>query len=389
VRNAIVQWELERGAAKMKNKTWILVPSVAMVLIVILAGHVFIQRGLQGRIRQAVDNIGNEYAPVTKSAQYEPYYFDSGMQTKQGISGMGAEKEYLTGVRGGMTLSADVVTRDGNKNGVQYLALNDGVLVNAPAILNYNAVRVEDYSPSSGNGSVIVIQPNLPATGEGEHIIRTGTVRLEVGDGKDTYRKASDICKELGGYLAASNFYKDDAGREAGEIIMRIPKDKFTTALDKLSSLGRVENISTDSKDVGQEYANLKSELDAAMVVYNKMLEALQKRQTSINEAARLESEITPILRRIADLKNRVEYLNNAVSFTTVTLKFHELQVSSKVLKDSTRFIRESLIKAGVGLVKFAAAAIPVTIVLVIVGVVALALGLLVKRLIKRLLKRG
>jgi dsDNA-binding SOS-regulon protein len=311
------------------------------------------------------------------------------MQTKQGISGMGAEKEYLTGVRGGMTLSADVVTRDGNKNGVQYLALNDGVLVNAPAILNYNAVRVEDYSPSSGNGSVIVIQPNLPATGEGEHIIRTGTVRLEVGDGKDTYRKASDICKELGGYLAASNFYKDDAGREAGEIIMRIPKDKFTTALDKLSSLGRVENISTDSKDVGQEYANLKSELDAAMVVYNKMLEALQKRQTSINEAARLESEITPILRRIADLKNRVEYLNNAVSFTTVTLKFHELQVSSKVLKDSTRFIRESLIKAGVGLVKFAAAAIPVTIVLVIVGVVALALGLLVKRLIKRLLKRG
>ena len=244
-------------------------------------------------------------------------------------------------------------------------------------------------SPYIGDGPVIVIQPSLPATGEGEHIIRIGTVKLEVVNGKDTYRKASEICKELGGYLGSSNFYKDDAGREAGEIIMRIPKDKFTDALDKLGSLGRVENISTDSRDVSQEYANLKAELDAAMVVYNKMLEALQKRQTSINEAARLESEITPILRRIADLKNRVEYFNNAISFTTVTLRFHESQVSNKVLKDSTRFIHESLINVGVNLVKFLAAAIPVTIVLVIVGVVMLALGLLVKRWIKRWFKRG
>lgn len=405
VRNAIVQWELERGAAKMKNKTWlVLVPSLAMVLFVVLVGHVYMQKGSQAKFMQlAVNNsLGkassfeyskNKYAPyssgVQESASWEAIADRDGSYGQASILAEYRAPLYTQEVNktqvieGGAYSNVTVFSKGGG--GARLGETFSSRALNS----DRGAGNGVTGSPYIGDGPVIVIQPSLPATGEGEHIIRIGTVKLEVVNGKDTYRKASEICKELGGYLGSSNFYKDDAGREAGEIIMRIPKDKFTDALDKLGSLGRVENISTDSRDVSQEYANLKAELDAAMVVYNKMLEALQKRQTSINEAARLESEITPILRRIADLKNRVEYFNNAISFTTVTLRFHESQVSNKVLKDSTRFIHESLINVGVNLVKFLAAAIPVTIVLVIVGVVMLALGLLVKRWIKRWFKRG
>jgi hypothetical protein len=157
-------------------------------------------------------------------------------------------------------------------------------------------------APQPGEGPVIVIQPTLPATGQGDMIIRTATVALEVENGKDTYNKASQICQDLGGYLASSNFYKDQEGREAGTITMRIPKDKFTVALDRLGALGKVENIGSNSQDVRQQYSNLKAQLDAAMVVYNKMVEALQKRQVTIPEAIRLESELTPVLRKIENL---------------------------------------------------------------------------------------
>jgi polyhydroxyalkanoate synthesis regulator phasin len=211
---------------------------------------------------------------------------------------------------------------------------------------------------------------------------------VEVEDGKLAYQKALQICQELGGYMASSNFYKDSQGREAGTITMRIPKEKFESAVDKLGALGKVESSNTDSRDVSQEYANLKTQLDAAMVVYNKMMEALQKKQVTIPEAVRLESELTPILRRIQDLKNRLEYLDNAISYTTITVNVHEPVVSVKVLKDSKRQIKESLINTGVNTIKFIAGVIPVAVLLffwlIILGIVAFLVKYLVAKLFKR-----
>lgn len=245
----------------------------------------------------------------------------------------------------------------------------------------------ETQQTQPGTPSVIVIQPVLPATGEGEKIIRTAQVRLEVEDGKQTYTKASEICQELGGYLAASSFYKDAEGREAGTITMRIPKDKFLTALDKLSALGKVEKMDSNSQDVSQEYTNLKTQLDISMVVYNKMLEALQKRQVTIPEAIRMESELTPVLRKIEDLKNRIERLNNAISFTTVNLNFHEPKVSLKVLNENKSYIKQSLITAQINAVKFFVNVLPFMAVAIVSFVIILAIALLLKNWVIRLFK--
>jgi predicted nucleic acid-binding Zn-ribbon protein len=156
--------------------------------------------------------------------------------------------------------------------------------------------------------------------------------------------------------------------------------------------LGKVENSFTDSRDVGQEYANLKSRLDAAMVVYNKMLEALQKRQVTIPEAVRLESELTPVLRRIEDLKNQIESLNNAVSFTTITVNFHEPSASANALKQAREDIRQSMLTAQINGVKLFAKIIqdlPSIILLVIWIAVILGAAILAKYWIVRIFKRG
>ncbi|MFA6216818.1 MAG: von Willebrand factor type A domain-containing protein [Candidatus Omnitrophota bacterium] len=70
-----VRRDIERGAVKMKKKTLaILVPSsvVVTLLIVMLFGQMYIKRGVQGRLRQAADDIGDQYRFST--SQYEPYY---------------------------------------------------------------------------------------------------------------------------------------------------------------------------------------------------------------------------------------------------------------------------------------------------------------------------
>ena len=404
VSDKIVAWELGKDDLKMKRKTIaVLIPSgvLAGILVFLFVG-MFWKTGYYGRLKGSGDVVDKQYVARQTNAsggRYENATAMSAclprtMRTLSGASGNQSILNYLKFEEEPSKLAYRQGSESVTVNGSQrYMALAGG----KSEVLRESSVssplespeRIDSYLPNYQGGPVIVIEPGLPATGQGEKIIRTGDVAIEVESGKQAYKKVSDLCQELGGYLASSNFYVDEQGREAGTITLRIPKDKFTVALERLSVLGKVQNIDTDSKDISQEYTNLTSQLDAAMVVYKKMLEALQKKQVTIPEAMRLESEITPILKRVQDLKNKIEYLNNQVSLTTITVRFFEAKVSIKALKESSRFIREGMISAGIKASKFLAIVVPVLIVLVIAIVIFISIVLLVKNWIIRFFKRG
>lgn len=374
VKNKIVLGELEKGEEKMNKKLIsILIPSgalAAILLVVFLAGQVGVKKvqlaKLDHAARYRADRLNYLEKPKTQSEslgkESEGYY--------QGKAYRG--NNYVTGSLSGS--SAAVHNGFADKSEVRSLNIPDS----AP-----------NYPAGSGEGSLIVVSPVLPATAEGEKVIRVAQLVLEVADGKEAYKKASGICLELGGYLSSSRFYKDQEGREAGVITMRIPKDKFAAAQDKLATLGKVEDITTDSQDVTREYNSLKTQLDTSMIVYDKMLEALKKRQVTIPEAMRLESELTPIRARIEDLKNKIEQLDNAVSFTTVTLNFHEPKVSEKALSQSRNIIKDSMLAAGISGIKFLAGVIPAAMVIGVMLLVVLGIVLLGKYLVNSFTKKS
>ena len=394
VTDKIVSWELGKGDVKMKRKTWaILIPSgvlagIFVFLFVGMFAHMQGQFEVSKRVLQGRARGSGFKSEVSQGREVEsPSYIsqDASMVQAAALESSGNDQYkpfYSTDVLQG-TLGFDSAS---GKTDIDASSAR----VMRQAFQSPASSPSENYlaKEEQGQGTVIVIQPGLPATGQGEKIIRTGDITIEVENGKETYKKVSDLCQELGGFLSSSNFYRDNEGREAGTITLRIPKDKFTAALDRLSALGKVQDINTDSKDVSQEYANLTSQLDAAMVVYKKMLEALQKKQVTIPEAMRLESEITPILKRVQDLKNKIESLNNLISFTTVTAHFYETRASFKALKESSRFIRESILTAGIKAVQLLAKAIPVIIILAVVLVVFIGIAALVKNWVMRFFKR-
>ncbi len=415
VRNEIVRRELEKGAVKMKKNTlFILVPSsvLAALLMFAFVGNFYLRRGFQGRLadvsdghiagryRESRDDLGERFDPK----KYEPYYQKSEVVPVYGIKKSASSqiknnfsngKKEIQIVRSGAPKNRVAGNYENSLKGSyesyeeQHAWVGTGVdSAETKGLQKQTETNLPVETPLD-NSSVIVIQPVLPATGEGDKIIRTGTIKLEVENGKETYKNASLICQELGGYMSSSNFYKDSENRESGTITMRIPKEKFTLALDRLSALGKVENIDTNSQDVSQEYANLKSEMDAAMVIYNKMLDALQKRQVTIPEAIRIESELTPVLKRVQKYKNQLEALNNAVSYTTVTVTFHESKVSAKVLEESKKLIQEGMLTAKIKSVKIIAQMIPNIVGFVFLTAIIVAVAFLIKYAIIKLFKRG
>ncbi len=384
VRHQIVLGELEKGEVKMERKLtskWI--PSsalVALLLVVVIGGQFYVKRGWEGKLKTASDDMGIQgrttYAHTANAVnskkgsealshwvhnagvdlyeagnEYEPYYAESQKPVAERVAKWSG--------------SADAT-------------------VNRPA----SGAPLAEQPVDAGEGSVIVVYPVLPATAQGEKVIRDARIMLEVADGTEAYKKALKVCQELGGYLSSSKFYKDNEGREAGTIIMRIPKDKFGIAQEQLSTLGKVEDITTDSKDVTQEYNSLKTQLDTVKIIYDKMLEAFKKRQVTIPDAIRQESELAPIRSKMENLTNRIAQLDNAISFTTVTLRFHEPNVSEKTLRESRNIIKESLITAKINFIKFMANIIPNAITIAVWVIIFLGAVLLVSFLSARLFKK-
>jgi len=428
VRDEILRRELEGGRVEMDKKPLaILIPSgvIAGILVMLVVGvnmQKFVKRGVRGGINEAA---GRERYSGDYRYRDEKVRLKGGAQisreTDEFILGKDSFYDAQNSLYGERISRAAPTSRD---LAVSFGGVGGGRIYNGPdegnlrhKLNKYVLDDVEEvehvsfserteyaYEPSDisaitssrivpaekplPQGSVIVIQPVLPATGEEDMIIRTGYINLEVESGKDTHSKASKICQELGGYISNSNFYKDKEGRETGTITMRIPRAVFDAALDKLSALGKIEGMNTNSRDASQEYANLKAQLDAKLVVYDKMLEALNRRKVSIPEAIRLESQLTPVAREIEQLKNRIEYLNNQVAFTTVTLNFHEPKVSTKALKESKKIVKETAISATINAVKFLAAAIPVVVVIGFWGIIIVVVVLVIKHWILRLFKR-
>jgi anti-sigma factor RsiW len=381
VRHQIVLGELEKGEVKMERKLtskWI--PSSALVVVLLMAvltGQFYVKRGWEGKLKSAADDVGEQVEPAKYSANLE-LKSSSAVRSLQGHVRNSAdagqyEPYYVHSKVGSDRIAEWSGSADATRN---MLAAGS------------DAYEAGDQPADSGEGSVIVVYPVLPATAQGEKVIRDAKIMLEVVDGRAAYNKASAICQELGGYLSSSKFYKDSEGREAGTIIMRIPKDKFGAAQEKLSTLGKVEDITTDSKDVTQEYNSLKIQLDTVKVIYDKMLEAFKKRQVTIPDAIRQESELAPIRSKMENLSNRIAQLDNSISFTTITLGFHEPKVSEKTLSESRNIIKEGMITAKINFIKFMAGAIPTAILTAVWVIIGLVVLLLVKPLISSFFKK-
>jgi hypothetical protein len=118
------------------------------------------------------------------------------------------------------------------------------------------------------------------------------------------------------------------------------------------------------------------------------MLEAFKKRQVTIPDAIRQESELAPIRSKMENLTNRIAQLDNSISFTTVTLRFHEPNVSEKTLRESRNIIKESLITAKINFIKFMANIIPNAITIAVWVIIFLGVVLLVSFLIARFFKK-
>lgn len=119
---------------------------------------------------------------------------------------------------------------------------------------------------------------------------------------------------ESGGYFTS---------RSTRFIAMKIPSEVFRKSLSYVKTIGEVESESIHVEDITNQYYDTDLRLKNKIKL-NERLKELLNRAEKVDEAMRLEVEISRITGEIERLKARMRMLNSMKNFSTISVRLEE-----------------------------------------------------------------
>ncbi|CAB4734782.1 unannotated protein [freshwater metagenome] len=175
-------------------------------------------------------------------------------------------------------------------------------------------------STSGSTGRTGVRQGQASTTLREPSVISTGTVSLRADDVAEARFEVQKVVDRLGGQVTDSETSTDEEGavRDA-RLVLRVPSDDFTEAMDELEGLADLEASSTSSEDVTTQVVDTEVRIRIQRESIAR-IEALLARAGTIQAVVSVERELS---RREADLNSLLQqqaYLADRTSLSTITV---------------------------------------------------------------------
>ncbi len=194
-------------------------------------------------------------------------------------------------------------------------------------------------SSEGGSSSTIMKRESAkedkqPAADQGRKMIYTSEIIISVQNIKKARSEVEQLTKQMGGYIAESEFLSEEEGQNGGYLKIRIPKGDFlvfTKKAGELSSGSPHEII--NGRDVTEEYTDLEARLKAKRIVRNR-LESFMKNAEKTEDLLAISKELSGVQEQIEKIQGRINYLENQSDFSTVTVHFDVKNMGTKNNKE-------------------------------------------------------
>ncbi|MEP7137021.1 MAG: DUF4349 domain-containing protein [Chloroflexota bacterium] len=211
-----------------------------------------------------------------------------------------------------------------------FAAATEAPVMEAPASVDKSAPQAPDivaqaaptsaaFEISNASGENVVVQNS------NRKIIKNADVKLLVKDTDVAIDRTTQIIGDLGGYIISSRvWYQDYFGNNLkySTISIGIPVDQFEQALTRLRGLSiRVLDENATGEDVTDQYVDLQSQVENLEATRARIQEFLKDAKT-VDEALRINQQLTDIEGQIEQIKGRMNYLADRSSFSTITVNF-------------------------------------------------------------------
>jgi hypothetical protein len=219
-------------------------------------------------------------------------------------------------------------------------------------------------------------------------VIKTGSIALTAKDLDAARAEVDGLLVSLGGSIDSERSTHDRHGDlKRSTLVLRVPVDKFDTAMSELAGLGKVRHSDSAAKDVTTQVIDVDERVQTLQNSLDR-LQSYQRKAANLEDLIRFEQQITQRESELQSLKAQQDYLADQTSMSTISLS---LSVPAKHVEppgslDDAGFLAglrsgwHALSAAAVVALTVVGAVLPFLVVLALVGV---PVWLLVRRTLR------
>ena len=187
------------------------------------------------------------------------------------------------------------------------------------------SAEMADETRAAVTSTALKVQAS-PAT-QNRIIVHTGNMLLVVDDVAGSVDRITGMAREFGGWVVNS----DRSSRHRGFVAIRVPAGSLTGVMDRLEGTAiDVKARSLTSEDVTDEYVDSQSRLVSLRETERVMLELLG-RANDVEDALKVQQEITQLQVRIEELQGRINFLEETAAYSllmvSLELSTHSMPV--------------------------------------------------------------
>jgi hypothetical protein len=170
---------------------------------------------------------------------------------------------------------------------------------------------------------------------ETRKIIYTANMVVETREFDKSVGTVKAVINKYGGYVENSqaNGVSETTAATVGRttvIALRMPIEKYDTAMGELQAIGNVLSKNESTEDVSRQYVDTEARNKTLTMQRDKLYDLLAKADTMENIIA-LQNEISRLTVEIEQMTAQLNFWNDKVSYSTITVELHELVTPKSV----------------------------------------------------------
>jgi hypothetical protein len=172
-------------------------------------------------------------------------------------------------------------------------------------------------------GAPVPILPNIPPSNT--KVIKTADLQVRIAKGsfQQRFDRALAVADSLGGFVNSSTVTESKGKVASGDLTIRVPSDRFETALGRLKALGKVTSDTQSGQDVSKEFVDLEARLNQAKAQEGFYLKLMDQAK-SISDMIQIQSQLSQIQLQIEEIQGQLQYLKDQTTYSTITAHIYE-----------------------------------------------------------------
>lgn len=153
-------------------------------------------------------------------------------------------------------------------------------------------------------------------------IIRNGEIQVVVKRYAPAREAIEAMVKAAGGYVASSQTDHSLGEVSSATLVLRVPAGQFEAITSRIARLGTVVRESTGTRDITEEYYDLKARLTNARKLEARLQELVASKQTSkVQELLEVERELARVRGEVERFEGKLRLFDNLVDLSTITVR--------------------------------------------------------------------